>query len=101
MRLTGLALGLLLVACGGSSKHAAAPAESTTSPAPSGGAPADGAATLPEPVEAAAPPEAPAPPAAAATPATTDAKTAPKGTTRGAVEKKKKPLGEDPDAGGE
>jgi hypothetical protein len=94
MRLQGLAL-CLLVACGGSSKHAQAPVtESTTTTAPGGGEPAEGAAPAPEPVEAATP----AAPAAA--PMATDTKVAPKPKTRGA-QKKGGSGDEDPDAGGE
>jgi hypothetical protein len=96
MRLQGLALCLLLVACGGSSKHAQAP-ESTTTGAPGGGAPAEGAATAPEPVEAAKPAEMPA---AAPTPMAADTKAAPKPKTRG-PQKKGGSKDEDPDAGGE
>lgn len=97
MRLQGLALCLLLVACGGSSKHARTP-ESATTTAPGGGTPTDGAATAPEPVEAAKPAD--MPPAAAPAPMATESKAAPKPKTRGA-QKKGGSKDEDPDAGGE
>lgn len=94
MRLQGLALCLLLVACGGSSKHAQAPM--TESAAPGGGEPAEGAAPAPESAEAAKPADTPA---AASAPMATVPAAAAKPKTRGA--QKKGPKGEDPDAGGE
>lgn len=91
MRLQGLALCLSLVACGGSSKHAQAPVtESATTTAPS-------AEDAPERAADAKPAELPA--AAAPAPMAAEPATAAKPKTRGA--QKKRPKGEDPDAGGE
>src|SRR5438552_3922923 len=100
MRVTQLALCLVLAACGGSKKPATMPAE-TTAPAPTGGEPAEGKAPAAEPVEstaahpAMAPGGAPAPAAASAPAPAPEAKP----VTRGAKPKTKK--SEDPDAGGE